>query len=63
MFSLICARINDWVNNGEAGDLRRIRVHYDVIVMVFDASASTPRNTVSKMIWYICIYKHTYIIR
>ena len=22
-----------WVNNGEAGDLRRHRVHYDVIVM------------------------------
>ena len=32
-FSLICARINDWVNNGEAGDLRRNRSHYDVIVM------------------------------
>ena len=31
--SLICARINGWVNNGEAGDLRRHRVHYDVIVM------------------------------
>ena len=25
--------INDWVNNREAGDLRRHRVHYDVIVM------------------------------
>ena len=33
-FSLICARINDWVNNGEAGDLRCYRVHCDVIVMV-----------------------------
>ena len=33
MFSLICARINGWVNNREAGDLRRHRVHYDVIVM------------------------------
>ena len=33
MFSLICARINGWVNNGEAGDLRRHRSHYDVIVM------------------------------
>ena len=33
MFTLICARINDWVNNGEAGDLRRNRAHYDVIVM------------------------------
>ena len=33
MFTLICARINVWVNNHEAGDLRRNRVHYDVIVM------------------------------
>ena len=33
MFSLICARMNGWVNSGEAGDLRRHRVHYDVIVM------------------------------
>ena len=33
MFSLICARINDWLNNREAGDLRRYRGHYDVIVM------------------------------
>ena len=33
VFSLICARINDWVNNREAGDLRRHRTHYDVIVM------------------------------
>ena len=32
-FSLICARINDWVNNREAGELRRHRGHYDVIVM------------------------------
>ena len=33
MFSLIYAWINDWVNNREAGDLRRQRGHYDVIVM------------------------------
>ena len=33
MFSLMCARINSWVNNREAGDLRRYRRHYDVIVM------------------------------
>ena len=33
MFSLICVWINGWVNNREAGDLRRYRVHYDVIVM------------------------------
>ena len=33
MFSFICARINGWVNNGEAGDLRRHRAHYDVTVI------------------------------
>ena len=33
MFSLICTRINGWVNSGEAGDLRRHHAHYDVTVM------------------------------
>ena len=33
MFSLICVWINGWVNNREAGDLRRYRDHYDVPVM------------------------------
>ena len=33
MFAFICAWINDWVNNREAGDLRRHRGHYDVSVM------------------------------
>ena len=31
-FSLINVWINGWVNNREAGDLRRYRAHYDVIV-------------------------------
>ena len=34
MFSLICVWINGWVNNHEAGDLRRHRGHYDVNVML-----------------------------
>ena len=34
IFSLICTWKNGWVNNREAGDLRRHRVHYDVTVMV-----------------------------
>ena len=34
MFSLICAWINGWVNNRDAGDLRRHRAHYDVIVKI-----------------------------
>ena len=33
MFPLICAWINGWVNNREAGDLRRHRAHYDITVM------------------------------
>ena len=33
MFSLICARTKGWGNNGKAGDLRRYRAHYDVIVI------------------------------
>ena len=33
MFSLICAWIYGWVNNREAGDLRRHCAHYDGIVM------------------------------
>ena len=35
MFSLICAWINGWVNNGEAGDLRCHGAHCDVIVTQF----------------------------
>ena len=33
MFSMTFTRINGWVNNGEAGDLKRHRAHYDVTVM------------------------------
>ena len=38
MLSLICTRTNGWINNGEAGDLRWYRAHYDVTVtsMVYD---------------------------
>ena len=35
MLSLICTRINGWVNHREAGDLRRHRAHYDVTVIVW----------------------------
>ena len=41
MFSLICAWINDWVNNRDAGDLIRHRVHYDVTVMKADGARIT----------------------
>ena len=35
MCSLISARINGWVNNREAGDSKRHRDHYDVIIMKY----------------------------
>ena len=47
MFSLIGAWINGSVNNHEAGDLRRHRAHYDVIVMIIDTlhiEASSPSS-------------------
>ena len=34
MFSLICDCIDVWVNNRKAGDMRRHRIYYDVIVML-----------------------------
>ena len=43
MFSLICTRTNSWVNKGDAGDLRRHRPRYDVIVMPW-----SPRRTIRK---------------
>ena len=41
MFSLICVCINGWVNNFKAGDLRRHRAHYDVIVMIYGTALFT----------------------
>ena len=45
MSSLICAWINDWVNNREAGDLRRHRGHYDVNVMSVEMPVITATVT------------------
>ena len=44
MFSLICAWINRWVNNCEAGDFRHCRAHYDVIVMVLGGVGAPMRE-------------------
>ena len=35
IFHLICAWINGWQKNREAGDLRRHRAHYDVTIIQF----------------------------
>ena len=73
MFSLICARINGWVNNGQAGDLRRYRVHCDVMVMwsvymhhrtpVSSQMCSNVHHALTRM-WfflYICVLFCIYI--
>ena len=41
-FSLIWAWINGWVNNREAGDLRRQCAHYDVTVMSLKFARNIP---------------------
>ena len=48
MFSFICVWINGWVNNREAGDLRRYLAHYDVTVMCRNIQASAPENSISR---------------
>ena len=53
-FSLICAWINDRVNNREAGDLRRYRAHYDVIVMCFYYG-----KIWYFLMWFLCSYTYT----
>ena len=47
MFSLICV----WINNREAGDLRRHRGHYDVTVMIQTLSAP----------WALCEGNHPFV--
>ena len=54
MFSLICARINGWVNNREAGDLRRYSCHYDVTVMVYEVEEAFPCRGIS-VIFAVCL--------
>ena len=55
-FLWFCARINGWVNNGEAGDLRCHRAHYDVTVITFRLPAG-----LSYQIPQICLVKHEYV--
>ena len=44
MFSFICVWINRWVNNREAGDLRRYRAYYDVIVIIISGIITVVAN-------------------
>ena len=56
-FCLICAWIKGWVNSGEAGDLRRHRAHYDVIVMIIHDELMTESYQTNQSclhIFFIC---------
>ena len=54
MFSLICVWINGWVNYRKAGDLRRYRAHYDVIiVMSLDSCTSCTNKSI--IAWHLMI--------
>ena len=56
MFSFICVWINGWVNNREAGDLKRYRAHYAAIVMAIKYFYSLCDSLVQD--WYKA-YMHT----
>ena len=57
MFSLICTRINGWVNNREAGDLRHHRAHYDVTVMILQDNPRTSAVALGVVTPLIYIYR------
>ena len=66
MLSLICAWINDWVNNREAGDLKRHRAHYDVIVMndrfpVYGITTNFWSPVKATELWRSIIVHYTYV--
>ena len=59
MFSLICVWINGWVNNRKAGDLRRHRAHYDVIVMTKISLQWTPKSRTGAVVTFKKLFQIT----
>ena len=55
----ICVWINGWVNNREAGDLRRHRGHYDVNVMVRSHRFESADQILERVLGY-CVWKINY---
>ena len=62
MSSLICVWINGWVNNREAGDLRRYRGHYDVIVMPLKSRATSSSHKHRRIKYLIGLLKSAFEI-
>ena len=54
MFCLICASINGWVRNGEAGDLRRHRTHYVMMIPHPIANTVRPKNDIQASRFLCC---------
>ena len=66
MFSLTRAWTNTWVNNGDAGDLRRHRAHHGVIVMVcwcdkFCIQCEVQNDTTSSNYYMVILCRSQYI--
>ena len=53
VFSLICAWIKVWINNREAGELRRHRTHYDVIVIIYCHASVTVQDAIHTLCFII----------
>ena len=60
MFSLICVSINDWVNNHEAGDLRRYHAHYDVTVMLHGIMRDLFCHMIYRPVWGVAVILYKY---
>ena len=64
MFSLICAWIEDCVNNRKAGDLRRRHsTHYDVIVMWHATWTDTPSTVIPRNVEHLRSCSEYHLIR
>ena len=62
-FFFICAWMNGWVNNNEAGDVKRHRAHYDVDIMlmgqlnkVFSSKTWKRDSAINNKCWNQCGY-------
>ena len=59
MFSLICARINGWAHNREAGNLRHHCAHHDATVM--KDQLESMGNILDVMIWKRCLHYQSFV--
>ena len=55
-------RLNGWVNNREAGDLRRHRAYYDVIVMLFCRNPQNRCSVVNEEVVAVVVNIYTHIV-